>query len=175
MDTKRLALISIFTALAVASRIVLSALPNIKLNSFLTMTVGILTDPYSGFLIGALSMIISDALFFGLGFWSPVTAFFMGLNGFLAGLFWHNKSKVSRLELASGGLLLTVFYDLATSILTMIPFVKPNVLLFTVLIGLFIPSPYPMGPVHEFTTSLLMGTLAPSIIRSVRGVEFGEK
>ncbi|MBS7610862.1 ECF transporter S component [Candidatus Bathyarchaeota archaeon] len=175
MDTKRLALISTFTALAVASRVVLSALPNIKLNSFLTMTAGILTDPYSGFLIGSLSMVISDALFFGLGFWSPITAFFMGLNGFLAGLFWHNKSKLSRLELASGGLLLTVFYDLATSILTMIPFVKPNVLLYTVLIGLFIPSPYPMGPAHEFTTSLLMGTLAPSIIRSVRRGGFGER
>ncbi|MBS7613643.1 hypothetical protein KEJ48_05310, partial [Candidatus Bathyarchaeota archaeon] len=106
---------------------------------------------------------------------SPITAFFMGLNGFLAGLFWHNKSKLSRLELASGGLLLTVFYDLATSILTMIPFVKPNVLLYTVLIGLFIPSPYPMGPAHEFTTSLLMGTLAPSIIRSVRRGGFGER
>lgn len=175
MDTKRLALISTFTALAVSSRVVLSALPNIKLNSFLTMTTGILTGPYSGFLIGALSMVISDALFFGLGFWSPITAFFMGLNGFLAGLFWHNKSKLSRLELASGGLLLTVFYDLSTSIFTMIPFVKPNVLLYTVLIGLFIPSPYPMGPTHEFTSSLLMGVLAPPIIRSVRRGGFGEK
>ncbi|MEM1569482.1 MAG: ECF transporter S component [Candidatus Bathyarchaeia archaeon] len=175
METKRLALISTLTALAVASRIVLSILPNIKLNSFLTMTAGILTGPYSGFLIGALSMLISDVLFFGLGFWSPITAFFMGLNGFLAGLFWHNKSQLSRLELASGGLLLTVFYDLATSIFTMIPFVKSSVLLYTVLIGLFIPSPYPMGPAHELTTSLLMGTLAPPIVRSVRRSGFGEK
>lgn len=170
-----MALLSTFTALAVASRITLSALPNIKLNSFLTMTAGILTGPYNGFLIGALSMVISDMLFFGLGFWSPITAFFMGLNGFLAGLFWHNKSQISRLELASGGLLLTVFYDFATSILTMIPFVKTDVLLYTVLIGLFIPSPYPMGPVHEITTSILMGTLALPIIRSIRRGGFGKK
>lgn len=175
LDTRSLALISIITALAVVSRVGLAALPNVKLNSFLTMVSGILAGPKAGFTVGFLSILISDMAFFGLGFWTPITSFFMGLSGLLAGLLWHNRGSLSRFELALGGLLITLFYDIATSILTMIPFVKPETLIYTALVGLFIPCPYPMGPAHELTTALLMGMLSPSIIHVIRGVERGEK
>ena len=169
LDTRSLALISIITALTVVSRVGLAALPNVKLNS------GILAGPKAGFTVGFLSILISDMAFFGLGFWTPITSFIMGLNGLLAGLLWHNRGSLSRFELALGGLLITLFYDIATSILTMIPFVKPETLIYTALVGLFIPCPYPMGPVHELTTALLMGMLSPSIIHVIRGVKCGEK
>jgi len=168
LDTKTLAFTSTATALAVASRLGLAALPNVKLNSFLTIVSGIVAGSKAGFVVGFLSILASDMLFFGLGFWTPITSFFMGLNGLIAGLLWHNRVNLSRLELALGGLLMTFFYDLATSILTMIPFVRPEALLYTVLVGLFIPCPYPMGPVHELTTALFMGMLSPPIIRLVR-------
>jgi len=175
MKTTDLSLISVFIGISAVSRYVLP-IPNIKPNAFLAITGGILLGPSAGFLIGALGMVISD-LFIGAGLWTLVTASTMGLLGFLGGIFWHRRMNgLNIFELALGGYLLTLIYDIVTSI-WIVPFLAPNfeaslhhyIIAF---MGLFFPVsgvPYPFGLVHELTTAILMATAAPVIIRFFNG------
>jgi uncharacterized membrane protein len=170
-----ISMISVFVGVSVISRYVLP-FPNIKPNAFLAITGGLLLGPYAGFLIGALGMVVSD-LFIGAGLWTLVTAGSMGLLGFLGGLFWHRRMNgLSIFELALGGYLMTLLYDIITS-LWIVPFLSPSLNpsfhhYIVALMGLFLPVsgvPYPFGIVHETTTAILMATATPVIIRFFNG------
>jgi len=169
--TLTVGLISSFTAATVSSRILLAAFPNIKPTAFLTAMTGILFGPWIGFSVGLLSMSVTDIAFFTPGFHTLVTAPSMGAIGLVSGLLWRQRQNLSRFELAIGGFFMTFAYDMATSILTIIPFV-PDVGagLASALIGLYSPFPtgYPMGPAHELSTAALMGFLGVPIVRSIR-------
>ncbi|MBS7610280.1 hypothetical protein KEJ19_06945 [Candidatus Bathyarchaeota archaeon] len=170
----RLALIACFTAANVASRLLLAPLFNIKPTTFLTAMSGVLFGAPLGFIVGLLTMLITDLLYFGAGYWSIATSFSMGFIGALSGIVWFRRQDVGRLELAVGGFLLTLLYDVITSIATLLPLVKGfEAAIIGGFIGLFIPIPYPMGPVHEATTAILMATCGPPIIKAIRHRHIG--
>jgi len=153
--TVKVAMISILASLSIASRIILAFLPNISLTTPLTILSGFYLGSLSGFLVGFISMIISD-MYLGFGPWTIVTSISMGLVGFLSGLILPRvRDRVLLFVLAY---LFTLFYDVVTSILTISVFFGTPV--WVALINLFTPVfigvvPYPMGPVHEFSTAFL--------------------
>jgi len=99
-------------------------------------------------------MIVSD-LFIGIGPWTLFTSFFMGIVGFFG---WVIK------RLGCDGYLsffiaylAVLLYDVGTSVGTMILFgVDPLISILNLFIPvLYLGIPYPMGPVHEFSSSLM--------------------
>ena len=158
MNLKTVALSSVMTSLAVVGRVLLVILPNVSPVAPLTILSGYIGGPITGFLVGFLSMFISD-MYIGIGPHTIVTSLSMGFIGFLGGLFLRHVKDRTLLFIST--LLLTLLYDVSTSIFIMAMFgVSP----FIALINLFLPVflggiPYPMGPVHEFTTAFLFVSL----------------
>jgi energy-coupling factor transport system substrate-specific component len=159
------------TGLNVAARIVLAGgPPNVKPVAFLCITAGIIGGPVTGFVVGLMTMLISD-IYFGAGYWTIINSASMALIGFLAGLVWNRRASIMRIELAAGGFLLTAIYDVATSVIPAWIFGYSwwaAVLLLYVpfLVGFGVV--YPFGFVHELTTAVLMVAIGPTLISRVR-------
>ena len=160
------------TGLNVAARIVLAGgPPNVKPVAFLCLTAGIIGGPVTGFVVGTMTMLISD-IYFGAGYWTLINSASMGLIGLLAGLLWNRRTKIRRTELVVGGFLLTAIYDVATSLI-----LGPLTFGYSwwiAILGLYAPFlagyavVYPFGFVHELTTAVLMGAIGPTLIIRVR-------
>ena len=84
--TRKLVLTAIMTAIAVAGRFVFYALPGVNPISAVTVAAAIYLGRESGFMIGALSALISN-IYAGQGVWTPFQMFSWGIIGFLAGAF----------------------------------------------------------------------------------------
>jgi len=159
------------TGLNVAARIALAGgPPNVKPVAFLALAAGIIGGGVTGFVVGAMSMLVSD-VYFGAGFWTIIDSACMGVIAFIAGLLWNRRSKIRRVELVVGGFLLTVIYDVATSVIPAWIFgyswwVAVLLLYVPFLLGFGIV--YPFGFVHEVTTAVLMGAIGPTLIGRVR-------
>lgn len=103
-----LVLVAVFSALAVAGRTALSFLPQFKPVLALVIIAGVALGAESGFLIGALSMLLSN-VFFGQGPWTPWQMFAMGLVGFLAGfLYRRGILRCSRTSLCIFGAVVSI-------------------------------------------------------------------
>lgn len=103
-----LVLLAVFSALAVAGRTAFSFLPQFKPVIALVIVSGVALGSESGFLIGALSMLLSN-VFFGQGPWTPWQMFAMGLIGFLAGfLYRRGILRCSRTSLCIFGAIVSV-------------------------------------------------------------------
>jgi len=161
------------TALNVAARIALAGgPPNVKPVAFLAIAAGVIGGAVSGFVVGALSMFISD-LYFGGGYWTLVNAASMGLIAFLGGLLWSRRTRIGRVELVLGGFLLTAIYDIATSVVLAWIFGYSWWLAILLLYVPFLAGfgvMYPFGLVHELTTAVLMGAIGPTLINRVRSL-----
>jgi energy-coupling factor transport system ATP-binding protein len=169
--TRSLTLSASLTGLNVAARVVLAGgPPNVKPVAFLCLTSGIIGGPVTGFVVGFMSMLVSD-IYFGAGYWTIVSAGSMGTIGLLAGLLWSRRGVPMRIELAVGGFLLTAVYDVATSVVLAWMFgynwtIAILLLYLPFLTGFAVV--YPFGFVHEVTTAVLMMAIGPSLIRRVR-------
>ncbi len=140
--------------------------------AFLAIAAGVLGGAVSGFVVGALSMFISD-LYFGGGYWTLVNAASMGLIAFLGGLLWRRRTRIGRVELVLGGFILTAIYDIATSVVLAWIFGYSWWLAILMLYVPFLAGfgvMYPFGLVHELTTAVLMGAIGPTLINRVRSL-----
>lgn len=159
------------TALSVASRMVLAGgPPNVKPVAFFGLTAGIIGGPITGFVVGLMSMLISD-IYFGAGYWTIIDSASMAGIGFLAGLFWSRRARITRVELAVGGFFLTAIYDVVTSVfLNWILGIRWWVSILSLYVPFLAgsPAPYPFGLVHELTTAVLMFAIGPTLISRVR-------
>lgn len=173
--TRLLALIASLSAVNVAFRLALSwGPPNIKPVAFFVIIGGVVGGPVAGFAVGWLSMMISDlAGPYGAGIWTLETSSCMAVVGLLAGLLWHKASIFNRWKMAAGGFILTMIFDIGTSIVDALLFSYPWI---GAVLALYIPfitgnvSGYPFGLAHELTTAILLGTIGPSLISRVRKV-----
>ncbi|MDD6000546.1 MAG: ECF transporter S component, partial [Lachnospiraceae bacterium] len=91
---KEMMTISVMTAITVAGRAVFYMVPNVKPMAALTILSGIGLGGEAGFLVGSLSMLVSN-IFFGQGPWTPWQMAAMGLLGWLAGIIFRNESSCS--------------------------------------------------------------------------------
>ncbi len=86
--TREIVIIAVFIAIAVAGRAVFFMAPNFKPMLAIVIIAGISLGRESGFLIGAMSVFVSNFLF-GQGPWTPWQMIAMAFAGYLAGLIFH--------------------------------------------------------------------------------------
>jgi energy-coupling factor transport system substrate-specific component len=147
--------------------------PNVKPTAFLIIVGGIVAGPFPGFVIGWLSMMMSDlATPLGAGPWTIETSAGMAIVGLLAGFLWHRSNNISRVKMIVGGYLLTMLFDIGTAIVDSYVYGLP---LLASVMGLYVPfliglSPYPFGFAFEITTAVLCGTIGPSLISQIRKI-----
>lgn len=171
--TKLLALVAVLSAANVAFRFALSGgPPNVKPVAFLVIVGGVVGGPIAGFAVGWLSMTISDLVSpFGPGVWTVETSSFMAIVGMLAGLLWHHANSFNRWKMAAVGFLLTMVFDIGTSVVDAVIFSYPWQ---SAVLVLYVPflaggvSAYPFGLAHEITTAVLLAAIGPSLILRIR-------
>ena len=105
---RELVIIAVLCALGVAGRAALFMLPSFKPVLALTIISGVAFGGEAGFLVGAVSMLVSDVMF-SAGPWTPWQMFAMGIIGFLAGvLFRKGILRRTRLSLCVFGALAAI-------------------------------------------------------------------
>lgn len=95
---RELVIIAVLCALGIAGRAAFFMLPQFKPVMALTIIAGVAFGGETGFLVGAVTMLVSNILF-SQGAWTPYQMFAMGIIGFLAGVLfqkgWLRRSKIS--------------------------------------------------------------------------------
>ena len=87
-QARELVIIAVLCAISVAGRAAFFMLPQFKPVMAMTIISGVAFGGESGFLVGALSMLVSN-MFFSQGPWTPWQMFCMGIIGFLAGVLFR--------------------------------------------------------------------------------------
>ena len=97
-QARELVLIAVLVALNVAGRAAFFMLPEFKPVVAMTILAGVAFGGETGFLVGAMTMLVSDMLF-SQGPWTPWQMFAMGIIGWLAGILYRKgvlrRSKLS--------------------------------------------------------------------------------
>ncbi len=102
-QARELVVIAVLCAIGVAGRAAFFMLPNFKPVIGLVIIAGIAFGGETGFLVGAMTMLVSN-MFFGQGPLAPWQMFAMGIIGFLAGvLFRKGLLRRSRVSMAIFG------------------------------------------------------------------------
>lgn len=92
-DLKEIMTVAVMGAITALVRALFYMIPAVKPTAALTIISGIGLGSTCGFLVGAMSMLVSD-IFFGQGPWAPWQMFTMGLLGFLAGIIFKQDFHV---------------------------------------------------------------------------------
>lgn len=92
---RKLVVIAVLTALAVAGRAAFFMVPSIKPMAAITIVAGISLGAKSGCTVGMLSMLVSNMLF-GQGPWTPYQMLAMGLIGLFAGVIFCRDGMQKR-------------------------------------------------------------------------------
>lgn len=87
-QAKELVTVAVMCALAIVSRVAFIWLPQMKPSTAIIMITGIALGPETGFLCGAITVLVSN-LVFGQGPWTPWQMFAFGMAGLLAGLLYE--------------------------------------------------------------------------------------
>lgn len=116
---RRMVLIAVMTAIAVAGRLVFAALPAFKPLAAVAVLSAIYMGSEFGFLVGSLSAVVSN-IFFGQGPWTPFQMMALGLIGLVAGLPAFRSLLRRRVPLAVYGVLAGISYSLIMDIWTVL-------------------------------------------------------
>ena len=110
-QARELVLIAVLVALNVAGRAAFFMLPEFKPVVAMTILAGVAFGGEEGFLVGAMTMLVSNMLF-SQGPWTPWQMFAMGIIGWLAGVLYRKGVlRRSRLSLCIYGVIAsTVLY-----------------------------------------------------------------
>ena len=110
-QARELILIAVLCAIGIAGRAAFLFLPNFKPVTALVILAGVALGGEAGFLVGALTMLLSN-MYFQQGPWTPYQMFAMGIIGLLAGvLFRKGLLRRGRLSLSLfGGICAFVIY-----------------------------------------------------------------
>lgn len=114
---EELILVAIVIAINIVSRILFAFLPGIKPIGAIIIIATLIFGKEAGFMIGALTMAISN-FYFGQGPWTPFQMFGFGMIGFLAGLFKESFLKKSLYFVLLLGGIAGVFYVLLIDVWT---------------------------------------------------------
>lgn len=114
--TRTLVIVAVMTALSVVGRFVFAPLPFFKPVTAIVIITGVYMGAESGFLVGALSAVISN-FYFGQGPWTPFQMFAWGIIGFIAGLL-SNQIVRSKIVMSIYGLLSGALYSVIMDLWT---------------------------------------------------------
>lgn len=91
LSSRRLVIIAVLCAIAVGGRVAFAAFQQIKPISAVVIIAGVCFGGQTGFLVGAVSALVSN-MYFGQGPWTPWQMLAFGLLGFVAGIIFYNKN-----------------------------------------------------------------------------------
>ena len=98
-QARELMIIAVMCALAVVARVVFIWVPHFKPIAAIVMIAGVALGSRSGFLVGAISLLVSDFVF-GQGPWTPWQMLAYGIAGFVAG-FLAERGVIPRSDLSN--------------------------------------------------------------------------
>ena len=168
-QARELVILSVLSALAIGGRAVFFALPGFKPVAALVILSGVAFGAEAGFLVGAVTMLVSNVLF-GQGPWTPWQMFAMGVLGLLAGiLFRKGLLNRDRLSLSVfGGLSIFVIYGgilNPTSVWMYQAEPSLNMILATLVTGL------PADAVHAMATVFFLWFLSETMLEKLDRVK----
>lgn len=116
---REIVILAVLITAAVVGRAAFFMLPNFKPILAIVIISGVSLGKESGFLVGAMSALVSNFLF-GQGPWTPWQMIAMAIIGYLAGLFFHKYSgKINKCALvAFGGICAFFLYGAIVDIWT---------------------------------------------------------
>ena len=168
-QARELVILSVLSALAIGGRAVFFALPGFKPVAALVILSGVAFGPEAGFLVGAVTMLVSNVLF-GQGPWTPWQMFAMGAIGLTAGILFRrgllNRDRVSLSVF--GGLSIFVIYGgilNPTSVWMYQSSPSLKMILTTFVTGL------PADAVHAMATVFFLWFLSESMLRKLDRVK----
>jgi energy-coupling factor transport system substrate-specific component len=118
-NPREMVLVAVFIAIGVVSRIAFATVPGFKPVAALTILVGIAFGPETGFMVGALTAVLSN-LYFGQGPWTPFQMFAWGIIGFGAGMIFRRATARKIWFIVSYGILAGIGYSMILDILTVL-------------------------------------------------------
>ena len=168
-QARELVILSVLSALAIGGRAVFFALPGFKPVAALVILTGVAFGAEAGFLVGAVTMLVSNVLF-GQGPWTPWQMFAMGTIGLLAGiLFRKGLLNRDRLSLSVfGGLSIFIIYGgilNPTSVWMYQSSPSVKMILATYVTGL------PADAVHALATVFFLWFLSESMLQKLDRVK----
>ncbi len=154
MMTRELVIIAVLSAIAVAGRAAFYMLPEFKPVLCITIIAGISMGKDAGFMVGALSMLVSN-VFFGQGPWTPWQMFALGLSGFLAGVIF-NKTKIGNNKIIvciygflSAVLIYGIIMNTASAVMSGVDLSIEAVIAYEI-------SGFPFDIIHAFATAVFL-------------------
>lgn len=112
-----LVLCAVMTAFSAAGRFIFAPLPFFKPVTAVTVLSGMLLNPQAGFMVGALSAVVSN-IWFGQGAWTPFQMLCWGLTGYGAGLLNRRGGLEKAVPLCAYGIAAGVFFSLVMDVWT---------------------------------------------------------
>ena len=168
-QARELVILAVLSALAIGGRAVFFALPGFKPVAALVILTGVAFGAEAGFLVGAVTMLVSNVLF-GQGPWTPWQMFAMGCIGLLAGLLFR-KGLLNRDRLSLGifgGLSIFMIYGgilNPTSVWMYQSSPSLKMVLATLVTGL------PADAVHAMSTVFFLWILSESMLQKLDRVK----
>lgn len=162
---RELVLIAVLCALGVAGRAAFFMLPQFKPVMALTIISGVALGGETGFLVGAVTMLVSNILF-SQGAWTPFQMFCMGIIGFLAGvLFRKGLLRRSRGALCTFGALcaLIIYGGLMNPVAALLARQELN---WQTLVAYYITG-FPVDCVHAVATCFFLLVLAEPMLEKL--------
>lgn len=160
----KIVLLAVLCAIGVAGRVAFAMLPQFKPVTAVTIIAGAVFGGEAGFMVGALTMLVSNMLF-GQGPWTPWQMAAMGLIGLLAGVLFSKASRPNVVLLCIYGFLAAVILyggimNPASAVMAGIP------LNLSVLLAYW-ASGFPLDLVHGVATILFLAIGAVPLIKKL--------
>ncbi len=118
-SARELVLVAVMTAFSVAGRFVFAAIPFLKPVTAIVVIAAVYFGPQAGFMIGALSAVISN-IYFGQGAWTPFQMLCWGLIGLAAGALGRRGLLDKPVSLCCFGVLAGGFYSVVMDVFTVL-------------------------------------------------------
>ncbi|MCD6230445.1 MAG: ECF transporter S component [Dehalococcoidia bacterium] len=122
LSSKEIALVSTLTAMSVVLRIPFSAVPSFQPCTFLILCTGYVFGPVAGFMVGAMTPLISNFLL-GQGPWTLGQMLAWGMIGYFAA--YLSRFKLSRRSLVSIGIIAAYGFGLLVNVYFWLYFAYP--------------------------------------------------
>ncbi|MEE1281210.1 MAG: ATP-binding cassette domain-containing protein [Acutalibacteraceae bacterium] len=167
---RELVTIAVLSAIGIAGRSLFFMLPQFKPVMALTIIAGVALGGETGFLVGAVTMLISNMLF-SQGPWTPWQMFAMGIIGFLAGvLFKKGWLRRTRISLAVFGLLSAIIiYGGIINPASAFMF-SPKSINLKMLFAYYVTG-LPMDLIHGFSTALFLLLVAEPMLEKLERIK----
>lgn len=163
---RELVIIAVLCALSIAGRAAFFMLPQFKPVLAMTIIAGVAFGGETGFLVGAVTMLVSNILF-SQGPWTPWQMFAMGIIGFLAGILFRKgilrrtKASLCTFGALSAALIYGGIMNPASALIW-----GSESLNLKMLMGYYLTG-FPMDCIHAAATALFLFVLAEPMLEKL--------